>query len=75
MNAQLDIFARTPTRISARGMDRKRAGQDRAIANETPHWMTAAIVLLEKFCQQHRGMEFAAEDGLGGVVHGSSLCG
>ena len=62
MNAQLDIFARVPTSISARGMERKRAGQDRAIANEAPHWMTAALVLLEKFCAQHRGMEFAFED-------------
>ena len=62
MNAQLDIFSRVSTRVSARGMERKRAGQDRAIANEAPHWMTAAIVLLEKFCHQHRGMEFAFED-------------
>jgi len=26
------------------------------------NWMTAALVLLEKFCQQHLGMEFAFED-------------
>ena len=62
MNAQLDIFAATPTRISARGMERKKAGQDRSLKNEAPQWMTAAIVLMEKFCQQHRGMEFAFED-------------
>jgi hypothetical protein len=30
MNAQLDIFSRVSTRVSARGMERKRAGQDRA---------------------------------------------
>ena len=34
MNAQLDIFSRVSTRVSARGMERKRAGQDRAIAIE-----------------------------------------
>ena len=63
MNAQLDIFSRTPTRISRRGMERKQAGQERALKNEAPEWRVAALVLLEKFCSQHHaGHAFAFED-------------
>lgn len=63
MNMQTDMFSRTPTRVSRRGMERKQAGQARALKNEAPEWKIHALVLLEKFCSRHgEGYVFAFED-------------
>lgn len=51
---QTDLFGRVPTRVSRRGMERKKAGQARALENEAPAWRVAALVLLEKYCDTLR---------------------
>jgi len=60
---QSDMFSRTATRVSGRGMERKQAWQERALKNEAPEWRIHALVLLEKFCRHHgEGYVFAFED-------------
>lgn len=46
---QPDMFSRTPTRVSRRGMERKQAGQARALKNEAPEWKIHALVKMEMF--------------------------